>query len=153
MKHAVPRTEVKQVHGRNMRTSKTNKLTAAATAATLVQKTQTHQRAAKLAAVKNMQTKLAITEKHDNAVAVVNELTDENVIDRFQGNLYGEYDILKDLKFRITLGASANSGRRGRYSPTVLQEGEGVGGEQGTNIPSIHEVEQHPALPLAPPAN
>ena len=70
-----------------------------------------------------------LNDEHDNSVAVVTELTDENVIDRFQGNLYGEYDILKDLKFRVTLGASANNGRRGRYSPTVLQEGAGVGGD------------------------
>jgi hypothetical protein len=57
-----------------------------------------------------------LSDAHDNAVAVATEYVDENVTDRFQGNLYGEYDILKDLKFRVTFGASANNGRTGIYS-------------------------------------
>lgn len=70
-----------------------------------------------------------LSDAHDNAVAVATEYVDENVTDRFQGNLYGEYDILKDLKFRVTFGASANNGRTGTYTPTTLQGGKGVGGD------------------------
>lgn len=70
-----------------------------------------------------------LSDAHDNAVAIATEYTNENVTDRFQGNVYGEYDILKDLKFKITLGASANNGRTGTYIPTTLQGGKGVGGD------------------------
>jgi TonB-linked SusC/RagA family outer membrane protein len=70
-----------------------------------------------------------LSDAHDNAVAVATEYINENVTDRFQGNLYGEYDILKDLKFRVTLGASASNGRTGEYVPTTLQGGKGVGGD------------------------
>ncbi|MDW7691140.1 TonB-dependent receptor [Flammeovirgaceae bacterium SG7u.111] len=70
-----------------------------------------------------------LNDAHDNAVAVVTEYVNEDIVDRFQGNVYGEYDILKDLKFRITLGASSNSGRVGQYTPTSLQGGIGVGGD------------------------
>ncbi len=70
-----------------------------------------------------------LSDEHDNAVAIATELINESVIDRFQGNLYGEYDIFKDLKFRITLGASSNNGRTGLYDPSVLQGGANVGGD------------------------
>jgi TonB-dependent starch-binding outer membrane protein SusC len=46
-----------------------------------------------------------------------------------QGNLYAEYDIFKDLKFRTTLGATTNSGRAGYFAPTTLNVGRTVGGE------------------------
>ena len=71
MKNAIPRTELKQVHGRNMRTSRTNKSAGSAAAQFLTQKAETHQRAAKLAAVKNMSVKLAMTQKTDSAVAAL----------------------------------------------------------------------------------
>lgn len=64
----------------------------------------------------------------DNPYAIASQLQDESVYDRFQGNLYAEYDILKDLKFRTTLGVTTNNGRRGRYSPSTLQEGKNTGG-------------------------
>ena len=70
-----------------------------------------------------------LNDAHDNAVAIARERINENAIDRFQGNLYGEYDILKDLQFRTTLGISVNNGRTGQYTPTVLQGGAGVGGD------------------------
>ena len=69
-----------------------------------------------------------LSDAHDNAVAVANEFIDEDVTDRFQGNLFAEYQILDNLSFRTTLGASANNGRTGQYTPTTLQGGAGVGG-------------------------
>jgi len=70
-----------------------------------------------------------LSDPHDNPVAIATEFVNENLVDRFQGNLYGEYSIFDDLTFRITLGASADNGRRGQYNPTVLQGGMGVGGD------------------------
>jgi hypothetical protein len=74
-----------------------------------------------------------LSDAHDNAVAVAREFVDENITDRFQGNLYGEFDILEDLKFRTTLGASANNSRTGQYTSTLLQGGVGIGGDGRIN--------------------
>jgi len=70
-----------------------------------------------------------LSDAHDNAVAVATEYVNENVTDRFQGNLFAEYRIFDNLSFRTTLGASANNGRGGQYTPTTLQGGRGVGGD------------------------
>jgi TonB-dependent starch-binding outer membrane protein SusC len=64
----------------------------------------------------------------DNPYAIASQLQDQQVNDRFQGNVFGEYQIVNNLKFRTNFGATTNSGRRGRYSPTTLQEGRNVGG-------------------------
>jgi TonB-dependent starch-binding outer membrane protein SusC len=64
----------------------------------------------------------------DNPYAIATQLQDEEVNDRFQGNAYGEYQLFESLRFRTTFGATTNSGRRGRYSPTTLQEGRNAGG-------------------------
>jgi TonB-dependent starch-binding outer membrane protein SusC len=64
----------------------------------------------------------------DNPYAIATQLQDENINDRFQGNAYGELQIFESLRFRSTFGATTNSGRRGRYSPTTLQEGRNAGG-------------------------
>jgi TonB-linked SusC/RagA family outer membrane protein len=74
-----------------------------------------------------------LSDAHDNAVAVATEYINETVTDRFQGNLFAEYDILNDLKFRITLGASTDNRRNGEYVPTTLQGGVGVGGDGRMN--------------------
>jgi len=74
-----------------------------------------------------------LSDAHDNAVAVATEYINETVTDRFQGNLFAEYDILDDLKFRITLGASTDNRRNGQYTPTTLQGGLGVGGDGRMN--------------------
>ncbi len=64
----------------------------------------------------------------DNPYAIATQLQDESVNDRFQANIFAEYDIFDDLKFRTSFGATTNSGRRGRYSPATLQEGRNAGG-------------------------
>jgi TonB-linked SusC/RagA family outer membrane protein len=74
-----------------------------------------------------------LSDAHDNAVAVAREYVDENITDRFQGNLYAEYRYSKDLKFRITLGASTNNSRNGQYTYYLLQGGVGVGGDGRIN--------------------
>ncbi|MGF1637729.1 MAG: SusC/RagA family TonB-linked outer membrane protein [Cyclobacteriaceae bacterium] len=65
---------------------------------------------------------------HDNPYAVATQFQNQSINDRMQGNVYAEYDILRDLKFRTTLGATINSGRNGTYIPTTLRAGVNVGG-------------------------
>ncbi|MGC1242833.1 MAG: TonB-dependent receptor [Chryseosolibacter sp.] len=69
-----------------------------------------------------------LNDPHDNPYAVAKELENESISDRFQANLFGEYAILKDLKFRTSFGATTNNRRGGSYSPTTLSEGRNVGG-------------------------
>ncbi len=73
-------------------------------------------------------TRARLNDPHDNPYAVATELVDESTSDRFQANIFGEYAILKDLKFRTTFGATINNRRSGTYSPTSLTEGRNVGG-------------------------
>lgn len=65
----------------------------------------------------------------DNAVAIALERKDEAVNDMLQVNAYGEYAILKDLKFRINLGTNINNRRAGLYYPTTLMAGANTGGD------------------------
>ncbi|CAG4990435.1 TonB-dependent receptor P3 [Dyadobacter sp. CECT 9275] len=69
----------------------------------------------------------------DNPYAIATQLQNESLNDRIQGNLYAEYDILKGLKFRTTLGATTNSGRAGTFTPTTLNDGRNVGGRASVN--------------------
>ncbi|MCF2504129.1 TonB-dependent receptor [Dyadobacter sp. CY107] len=64
----------------------------------------------------------------DNPYAIATQLQNESLNDRVQGNFYAEYSIWDDLKFRITLGATTNSGRTGEFTPTTLNDGRNVGG-------------------------
>jgi TonB-dependent starch-binding outer membrane protein SusC len=70
---------------------------------------------------------------HDNPYAIATEYINESLNDRIQGNLYAEYDIFRDLKFRITMGATSNSGRTGEYNPTTLNAGRNIGGAAYVN--------------------
>ena len=78
-------------------------------------------------------TRARLNDPHDNPYAVATELEDESLSDRFQANVYGEYSILDDLKFRTTFGATTNNRRVGQYSPMVLSEGRNVGGNATVN--------------------
>lgn len=69
-----------------------------------------------------------LNDPHDNPYAVATELENESISDRFQANVFGEYSILKDLRFRTSFGATINNRRAGSYSPTSLTEGRNVGG-------------------------
>lgn len=74
-----------------------------------------------------------MNDPHDNPYAVVTQLQNQNSADRFQGNMFAEYDILEGLKFRTTFGATTNNGRTGQYSPTTVTEGRNVGGDARVN--------------------
>ncbi len=65
---------------------------------------------------------------NDNPVAVAKERGNNRVEDRFQANLFGEYEIITDLKLRVTLGANINNYRDGSYIPTTLNAGAQTGG-------------------------
>lgn len=70
-----------------------------------------------------------LNDPHDNPYAVATQLANESLVDRFQANVYGEYEILESLRFRTTFGATTNNGRTGLHSPTTITEGRNVGGD------------------------
>ncbi|PKA98554.1 TonB-linked SusC/RagA family outer membrane protein [Flavobacteriaceae bacterium MAR_2009_75] len=50
-----------------------------------------------------------------NPVAFINEFSDKSVNTRILGTLYGEYDLIKDLKFRVSVGADIENRDRHVY--------------------------------------
>ncbi|QNL49332.1 TonB-dependent receptor [Olivibacter sp. SDN3] len=69
-----------------------------------------------------------VGDPHDNPVAVARERENEVVTDLFQGNAFGEVELLTDLKFRTTLGVQISNQRTGNYISTALVEGRNFGG-------------------------
>jgi len=57
----------------------------------------------------------------DNPVAILNEIEDYYTITRTLGNLFIEYELIKDLKLRISGGADINYESRNYYSPRTLR--------------------------------
>lgn len=74
-----------------------------------------------------------LNDPHDNPFAIVTQLQNENTSDRFQGNVFAEYDILSNLKFHTSFGATTNNSRTGQFSPTTVTEGRNVGGDAEIN--------------------
>lgn len=70
-----------------------------------------------------------INDPHDNPVAIATQRQEKTVDDRLQANVYGEYDLLNNLKFRTTFGASTSNRRFGTFIPTTLNAGRDIGGE------------------------
>ena len=50
-----------------------------------------------------------------NPIAFINETSDENVTTRVLGNVFGEYSITNDLKFRVSVGADIENRERHVY--------------------------------------
>ncbi|MCL5129268.1 TonB-dependent receptor [Algibacter sp. L4_22] len=69
----------------------------------------------------------------DNPYALSTEYQNEAINDLFQGNVYAEIGVAKDLNFKSTLGVSINNSRTGQYYPTTLDRGNSVGGEATLN--------------------
>ncbi len=63
----------------------------------------------------------AIGDELDNPFAVANERDDETISDEFRANVYANYDILKNLSFKTTLGFSSKDVTRGVYQPSTLK--------------------------------
>nr|MBI1230512.1 SusC/RagA family TonB-linked outer membrane protein [Cytophagales bacterium] len=57
----------------------------------------------------------------DNPVAILNEIEDYFTITRTLGNIFLEYEVIKDLKIRISGGADINYESRNYYSPRTLR--------------------------------
>lgn len=70
-----------------------------------------------------------LNDPHDNPYAIVTQLVNENSSDRFQGNVFAQYDLLDNLSFRTSFGATTNNSRTGEFSPTTVTEGRNVGGD------------------------
>jgi TonB-dependent starch-binding outer membrane protein SusC len=62
-----------------------------------------------------------------NPVAWANKVTDNTYVLNTFVNLYGEYDILKELKFRSTFGVNYNTSGREQFIPTDIYEYLNVG--------------------------
>jgi TonB-linked SusC/RagA family outer membrane protein len=65
---------------------------------------------------------------NDNPVALAEELKSQYVDDIMQANFFGEYDLLKDLKLKVVLGATTGNNRSGGYTSTSLMSGNAIGG-------------------------
>jgi TonB-linked SusC/RagA family outer membrane protein len=57
----------------------------------------------------------------DNPVAILNEIEDYFTITRTLGNIFLEYEVIKDLKVRVSGGADINYESRNYYSPRTLR--------------------------------
>ncbi|WP_025761851.1 TonB-dependent receptor [Dyadobacter tibetensis] len=64
----------------------------------------------------------------DNPYAIATQLENSTLSDQLQANFFAEYNIIKDLNFKTTFGATTYSGRTGTYEPTTLNIGRTVGG-------------------------
>ena len=69
-----------------------------------------------------------IGDPHNPAYALATEVIQDDVDDRVQGNVYGEFDVTPRLQARVSLGADYLSSRFGFYNPSNTLSGGGVGG-------------------------
>ncbi len=67
----------------------------------------------------------------DNPFAIADQYQRERTTDRFQSNVYAEFEILDWLSFKSTLGVGNTNWRDGEFYPTTLIFGEGVDGVAG----------------------
>ncbi len=76
-------------------------------------------------------TRSKVGDPTDNPVAIAKERLTEIVEDRMQANMFGEYEVVPDLKFRVVVGANIRDQRWGYYVPTTLRLGEDTNGQAG----------------------
>ena len=57
----------------------------------------------------------------DNPFAIATEAINETKTDRFRANLYGQYEILKNLNFKTTFGLSSRNQTFGLFRPSTLE--------------------------------
>lgn len=69
-----------------------------------------------------------IGDPNDNPYAIATQRELNNVEDRFEGNVFGEFSFSENLAFRVTAGANINNGRFGNFIPTSLIAGRNTGG-------------------------
>ncbi len=64
----------------------------------------------------------------DNPVNIMDNLKDQIATEQFQANVFAEYEIIKNLKFKTTVGARVLNQRDGYYAGSTLREGLTTGG-------------------------
>lgn len=64
-----------------------------------------------------------------NPIATLNERKNESITDRVLGTIYGEYDILKNLVFKVSFGTDLIFNKEKSYLPSTIYEGLITNGE------------------------
>ena len=64
-----------------------------------------------------------------NPIATLNERQNEAITDRILGTIYGEYDILKNLVFKVSFGTDVIFNKEKSYLPSSIYEGKITNGE------------------------
>ena len=64
-----------------------------------------------------------------NPIATLNERKNEAITDRILGTIYGEYDILKNLVFKVSFGTDIIFNKEKSYLPSSIYEGAITNGE------------------------
>ncbi|AUS06333.1 SusC/RagA family TonB-linked outer membrane protein [Pseudotamlana carrageenivorans] len=65
----------------------------------------------------------------DNPYALAKESIDERSVDTYRTNFYAAYEIIEGLELKTTFGFSSVNTQIGKFKPTTLLAGAGVGGE------------------------
>jgi TonB-linked SusC/RagA family outer membrane protein len=63
-----------------------------------------------------------------NPVRIANTLRFQSIVDRYVGNIYGEYTILKNLKFKTSVGMDNQAVQDDRYQSSPLNNGSAASG-------------------------
>ncbi len=72
-----------------------------------------------------------------NPVAFINEFSDENVITRVLGNIYGDYYFTPDLKFRVSLGVDSENRDRHVYRTSQFAKTSPI---NSANVSSVNRL-------------
>jgi len=64
-----------------------------------------------------------------NPIATLNERKNQSITDRILGTIYGEYDILKNLVFKVSFGTDMIFNKEKSYLPSTIYEGSITNGE------------------------
>ncbi|QHV94434.1 SusC/RagA family TonB-linked outer membrane protein [Spirosoma endbachense] len=67
-----------------------------------------------------------------NPVAIANQVSDKMSQLRLLGNVYAQYNITKDLSYRLSLGTDINSFQRDYYRPSTLE----IRDRKGASVPT-----------------
>ncbi|MHA7943641.1 SusC/RagA family TonB-linked outer membrane protein [Formosa sp. 3Alg 14/1] len=65
----------------------------------------------------------------DNPYALAKESIDERSVDTYRTNFYAAYEFIDGLEFKTTFGFSSLNTQIGKFKPTTILAGAGVGGE------------------------
>src|SRR5690606_14550530 len=73
-----------------------------------------------------------------NPIAYATQATNQNASNRILGSLYGEYDLINNLKLRVSLGVDLLSNKQNHFVPASISIASGVKGTAA--IGSVHNV-------------